>query len=62
MVIRTWTNTKVVFGLGSAYPVQPPGLKSGDTVVPLEAEPPPGRREARVTRIPVRALGGGPGG
>lgn len=32
VIIYRWTNHKVVFGLGSAYMVQPPGLQSGDTV------------------------------
>jgi hypothetical protein len=42
VIIDTWTSTKVVFGLGSAYTVQPRGLKSGDTLC-ISAKGVPGR-------------------
>jgi hypothetical protein len=32
VITDTWTNTKVAYGSGSVYMVQPPGLKSGDIV------------------------------
>jgi hypothetical protein len=31
VIIYRWTNHKIVFGLGSAYPARPFGLQSGDT-------------------------------